>query len=116
MFDRTKQHLKDHKELYIGIGIGVVATGTLLIIRETISQPISVAIGDAASGAIGVAGKKVVMNFVSFISSNRQGSPSWVVRCLETDEIFTSQRSASNAYEFVSGTSVRASEWNSRAY
>jgi hypothetical protein len=44
-------------------------------------------------------GDGAVMNNVSFISSNRQGSPSWVVRCIETDEVFTSQRKAALALD-----------------
>lgn len=39
---------------------------------------------------------------VTIISVSRQGPPSWVVRCLETNQIFTSQNQA--AIEF--GTSA----------
>jgi hypothetical protein len=35
-----------------------------------------------------------VLNNISYISSNRPGPPSWVVRCLETGLIFTSQAKA----------------------
>ncbi len=37
-----------------------------------------------------------MLNSVSFILSNRQGPPSWVVRCKETGDIFASQNSAAN--------------------
>ena len=36
-------------------------------------------------------------NVVTVIDSNRQGPPSWVVRCLETGNIFTSQNAAADA-------------------
>jgi hypothetical protein len=39
-------------------------------------------------------GKNAVLNYVSYISANRQGPPSWVIRCFETDQIFTSQEKA----------------------
>jgi hypothetical protein len=94
IFEKIKTHVERHKVAY-SFGAGILFAGfTAHIMRGVASQPISVAIGDAAGGAIGVAGKRVVMSNVSFISANRQGSPSWVVRCLETDEVFTSQRKA----------------------
>lgn len=36
--------------------------------------------------------KTTVLNDISYIPANRQGPPSWVVRCLETGGIFPSQR------------------------
>lgn len=96
--EKIKEHFKKHKTTYIvGIGGVAFATITYAIVRGVASQPIGVGIADVASGGIAVAGKKVVMSNVSLISSNRQGSPSWVVRCLETDEVFTSQRKAALA-------------------
>jgi hypothetical protein len=92
--DEVKAHIQKHQYAY-GVVSGLALAGiTSLMMRGVASQPISVAIGDAASDSIGVAGRKVVMRNVSFISANRRGSPSWVVRCLETDEVFTSQRKA----------------------
>jgi hypothetical protein len=94
-YQQIKAHLQENRNAYLaGIGGAAFAGITCLIMRGVASQPISVAIGDTASGAISVAGKEVVMNNVSFISSNRQGSPAWVIRCLETNKIFTSQRKA----------------------
>jgi hypothetical protein len=94
-YQKMRKHFTENKDRYV---VGVVVAGiTVGIMRAVGSQPISVDIVDAAGGAIGVAGKRVVMNNVSFISANRQGSPSWVIRCLETDEVFTSQRKAAIA-------------------
>ena len=96
-------HWKEHKDTYIKVGCILAGAGfTCAIMRETSSEPITVAIGDGTSGAIGVAGKKVVMSNVSFISSNRQGSPSWVVRCVETGEVETSQKKMAQAMEIPS--------------
>lgn len=35
-----------------------------------------------------------VLNLKQVINSNRKGAPSWVVRCVETGQIYTSQRAA----------------------
>jgi hypothetical protein len=97
MKERIKEHFEKHKIAYsCGLtGLGVAGI-TCIIIRDYVSQPISSnVIGAAGSNVIG-AGKKVVINKVSFISANRQGPPSWVVRCKETGSIFTSQRSAAS--------------------
>lgn len=79
----------------VGIGVGVAAI-TTLIVRDVLSQPIGRDIVVTADRAIGVVGKKVVMRNISFISANRQGPPSWVVRCIETGGIFTSQNAAAS--------------------
>jgi hypothetical protein len=65
--------------------------------RSVKSQPINVSnVADVAQGSnVAVLGERAVMNNVSFIAANRQGPPSWVIRCIETDEVFTSQRKAS---------------------
>jgi hypothetical protein len=102
MFDRIKQHVKDHKEAYIagGVGLGIgavgVAIGTRLIVGDNVSLPISRGISVTAERGISVLGKRVVMNNVSYISSNRSGPPSWVVRCVETNAIFSSQSGAAS--------------------
>ena len=67
--------------------------------RGIASRHISGGISVTAQGGISVLGKNVVMDNVSYISSNRKGSPSWVVRCIETDVIFTSQKAAAKAME-----------------
>jgi hypothetical protein len=61
----------------------------------TFTEPIGHGYAVTAKRGIAVLGKKVVMNNVSYISANRQGPPSWVVRCKETGEIFSSQHAAS---------------------
>ena len=58
--------------------------------RDVAKQPISRGIPVTADRGIAVIGKKVSLNNVSYISSDRQGPPSWVIRCLETGEIFMS--------------------------
>ena len=94
--ENVKNHLSERREFYIGVSCGVAAVGiTCLIMRGVASsQPIGHGISVTAERGISVLGKKVVMNDVSYIVSNRQGPPSWVVRCVETGGIFSSQNSA----------------------
>jgi hypothetical protein len=89
-----KEHFEKHKAKY-AFGGGVIFAGiTCYIVRDVISQPISRGIAVTAEGGIAVLGKRVVMDNVSYISAERQGPPSWVVRCKETGDIFTSQSAA----------------------
>ena len=96
--EKVKKNVDNNKKVYITAGvIAVVAAGiTVLIMRGVASQPIDRGIAVVAKRGIAVQGKKVVMNNVSYISADRQGPPSWVIRCKETGEIFTSQRSAAS--------------------
>jgi hypothetical protein len=98
-------HVEQHKTLYSCIATGVavagVATITCLIMRGIASQSIGPSITGTASRGIIVTGKSTVMGNVSLISSSRQGAPSWVVRCIETGVIFTSQRSAAIAMDLI---------------
>jgi hypothetical protein len=102
---KIKQHFERNQQAYF-FGGGVVFAGiTSLIVRDTVSQCISRGIPVAAQGGIPVlgesnaiqnvvTGKHNVLNSVSYISANRQGPPSWVVRCLDTGDVFTSQKIA----------------------
>jgi hypothetical protein len=92
--DKIVTHVQEHKEIYIGIGVGALAGITCTVMKSIAQQPISRGISVTADRGISVAGKKVSLNNVSYIYANRQGPPSWVVRCIETGVIFTSQHSA----------------------
>lgn len=79
--------VENKKEWAIRAGIAVGAAGvTILALRAGNSL--------AVDNGIGVIAKRVVMHNVNYIAANRQGPPSWVVRCLETGSIFTSQNAA----------------------
>lgn len=90
--NRIKTHFNNHKELYLGIGAGVAVAGfTCVVMRGVASRPDNSVIHGVVGPVIHGTKHKVVMNNVSYFSSNRQGPPSWVVRCKETGDIFTSQ-------------------------
>jgi hypothetical protein len=94
MIDSIKVHVGKHKIAYSVGTIVVIAGITCVIMRGVASQYISRGISVTADRGISVIGKNVVMKNVSYISSNRMGAPSWVVRCRETGEIFRAQRAA----------------------
>lgn len=94
VLDPIKAHVRRHKVAY-SFGTGVIFAGiTFCIMRSVTSQPISSSVTGTTGSSVTGTGKKVVISNISFISSNRQGSPSWVVRCLETGDIFSSQFAA----------------------
>ena len=95
---KIKEHVKKHQVLYACIATAGI---TVLIMRSVASRPTSCGSSAVATdcGIASVIGEGAVLNNVSFISANRQGSPSWVVRCLETDEVFTSQHKAAVAMD-----------------
>lgn len=95
MIEKVKEHIKEHKLAYSCAATGFAVAGiTFLITRGISSQHIGRGTSVTANRGISVvADRSVVTSNVSFISSRRQGAPSWVVRCKETGQIFTSQRS-----------------------
>jgi hypothetical protein len=112
--NKIKKHLKDHKELYIGLGGGVAIAGfSYFIMRQysncsirrdsivpakggpAVPEKTSVNALEVNRGGL-VLGDSYALNNVSFISADRKGPPSWVIRCLETGEIYPSQNKAAN--------------------
>jgi hypothetical protein len=100
MKQKVKQHFKDYQGVY---AIVVTAGITYLIMRQNSKLSIRGATIAPAKGATIVLGQNNTLSNVSYISSNRQGPPSWVVRCLETDAIFASQKSAAEAMGINAG-------------
>jgi hypothetical protein len=114
MKDSIKTHVMKYKIQYSCVAAGIVSAGiTYIIMRSRLDYSISRAIGVTAKGVHDVLGETSVnalevnrgglvlgnsyaLNNVSFISSNRSGPPSWVVRCIETGGIFSSQNSCAN--------------------
>jgi hypothetical protein len=90
-----KAHIEKHKVAYSFAAGAALAGITAVIMRDVISQPISRGPAVTAQGGnVAVLGKRAVMSNVSFVSANRPGPPSWIVRCLETNEYFSSQKKA----------------------
>lgn len=94
----VKKHVVEHKVIYSCAATGVVvATFTYIIMRgiakPSISRDVIVTTGPSVTGTR----NRVVINNVSYISANRQGPPSWIIRCKETGDIFTSQHAAALA-------------------
>lgn len=99
--DKIKQHLRDNKTHYIWGSVTVVVAGiTCVIVKgrcssHRIDRGISVV---ADRGISVIADRSVVKDNVFHISKHsRRGAPSWIVRCVETGEVFSSQREAAEA-------------------
>jgi hypothetical protein len=92
-YERVKEHVKKHREGYFVGALGLAGI-TCLIMRDVTYRSIGRGIPVTANRGIPVIGKRIAIGSISYISSNRQGPPSWVIRCLETGEIFTAQRLA----------------------
>lgn len=110
MNEKVKQHFTKHKTKYIVVGAVVIAGITWAIVRQK-SHISPELLGTASPELLGT-GENVIsvfapnthirgdnnhINLQQVISANRQGAPSWVVRCLETGEVYSSQRSAAIA-------------------
>jgi hypothetical protein len=101
-WDNIKDHFRRNKTTYVSVGVAGI---TYLITRSTSSPHIRGAVGVPAQGAIGVLGENVAsiralqffskgQRITTIIEANRQGPPSWVIRCKETGGVFASQKSA----------------------
>jgi hypothetical protein len=103
MDGKFKQHFRDNKKFYLLLGANAVAIAgiTLVIMRSNSTLSIGRDTVVTAGRDIVVTGKNSMLNHVSYISAERQGPPSWVVRCLETNKLFTSQRSAAIAMDLA---------------
>jgi hypothetical protein len=92
VFDGVTNHVKRHKVAY-SFGAGVAIVGVTCLVTRGISFRGGLGVSELQSGLSNAVSfeRNATLNNVSFIFSNRQGPPSWVVRCLETKEIFSSQ-------------------------
>ena len=115
---RVKTHFVKHKQLYLGITIGagliMLAGITYVIVRDTsqLDQRGNSVLPQRGISVLDVKAEnsQVVTNYgsmgnVSYISANRQGPPSWVIRHVETGEIYTSQNSAATNLD-ISGSEL----------
>ena len=109
--EKIKEHIKRHKMFYISAGCVALGIGIAVLAGRIVkNHQIGVELLDAASVELLDAGKTVGssvfinkntgnLSVLNYIDQRRPGSPSWVVRCLETDAIFSSQRKAAEALE-----------------
>jgi len=91
----VKEHFAKYRNIYITAGIvvlGSVVTGfTVYSVTKTDIKPVSIGdIHENSNVAVNLGG---TLNYT--IQSARKGPPSWVVRCLETGQLYSSQEKAS---------------------
>jgi hypothetical protein len=92
--EKVKTHVKDHKELYIGIGIGVAVTTVIAVVacnKVNVSQV--------------VIGNNNHLEQTTLLI--RRGHPGFVIKCNETGEVFASQKRAAEAMDLSVTTLAR---------
>jgi hypothetical protein len=103
-WDNIKSHFKRNKTTYVAVGVAGI---TYALTRNMSSSPIRGAISVPARSPIGTLAENVAnaralqmftnkshLTMTTIIEASRQGPPSWVVRCKETGDVFTSQAKA----------------------
>ena len=105
MTDEIKSHFEKYKAVYISGGILTIVGITCLVTKSASGPHVDREISQVAKNGIAVNAKNVVMRNVSVIAANRQGPPSWVIRCVETGDIFASQGAAADAMN-ISRTAI----------
>jgi len=104
MTDEIKSHFEKYKAAYITGAAGIVFaafTGLYMRGRYEVLAPGGTYGPEAADTLVTMRPLSLLSNrmtnVVTVIEANRQGPPSWVIRCKETGDIFTSQNSAAGA-------------------
>lgn len=102
MNEKLKAHWEKYKQTYITIGVGVVIGVTIFIVARKTAPTLNV----GKSAKVSNVKQFVTKGDLNYtITSNRQGPPSWVVRCIETGDIFSLQNKAAEALG-VSSTNI----------
>ena len=98
MQKEIKEHFAKYRNVYITAGIVVLAsvvTGlTVYSVSKTDIKPVSVGDINTESNSNVAVNLGGTLNYT--IKSGRKGPPSWVVRCVETGQLYSSQRQAAN--------------------
>jgi hypothetical protein len=102
--EKTKAHFRKYKTWYCCAGAGLLGAGITLVIMKGRSAWV----GNAASDEDLILNKlfarsfnffshhnNVTSNIVTVVERDGRGHPGYIVRCLETNEIFPSQHAAS---------------------
>ena len=91
----TKEHFAKYRNIYITAGLvvlGSVVTGLIVYsVTKTDIKPVS--IGDIHKNSNVAVNLGGTLNYT--IQSARKRPPSWIVRCLENDQLYSSQEKAS---------------------
>ncbi len=87
--EKTRAHLKENRKVYIGAASGIVVgvAATIFIHNNGVYNILNSFNFNWKSTNIGV------------IMPDRRGHPGWVIRCLETDDIFPSQNLAAEVMD-----------------
>ena len=100
MNEKVKAHWEKYKQTYITIGVGIAASVVVGVVVYALTKRnnpdinVDMNVGDNNHDPQ----QMVNLGTLNYtIKANRQGPPSWVVRCVETGEVFSSQNKAADS-------------------
>lgn len=98
--EKVKKHFSDNKKLYVGIGIGVAVTSTVVIICRGVPPVVTTNIqkGYTLTGDV-----TQTINQVIEVGMSRPGPKAFVVQCQETERVFRSVREAAKELDIPAG-------------
>lgn len=104
IINKAKKHLSDHKDAYLVLGTAAVVAGfTVVIMRRNYSVVPRVTDADMQSVSARTFSFSFFMkdsgNAVTTVHTGARGHPGFVIRCLETGQLFPSQNSAAKAFD-----------------
>lgn len=107
MLGKIKAHFVEHKELYIGLGIGVGVAGiTAIIVRGRHAEVQRVSDEDPSVKRVIVRPLNILSNrpattssVVTVIERDGRGHPGYITRNLETNRYFPSQTKAAEEFD-----------------
>lgn len=115
--ETIKKHFAEHKEVYVGIGIGLTLAGITWVIVRGRNTSVHGALGSDLHGGSEGFGRSVVENTtrslsfgfnnhttsinnaVTTIHKGSRGPSGFVTRCVETGELFETQDAAARAFD-----------------
>ena len=104
--ERVKEHVKKHKELYLGIGVGVGLAGiTCLIMKDKDLRAVLPQGADGrdavTTGSLSFANNSKFgdgANIVTAIHYGTAGHPGFITKCVETQDLFGTQGEAARSF------------------
>lgn len=107
MKGKVKKHLSAHKELYLGLCVGLTIAGiTYLIMRDPESILPSGIDAELPSGSVApdqaqtgffIFADTINGDIATTVYNGTRGHPGFITRCIETGELFLTQSSAARS-------------------
>lgn len=93
---KIKDHVSRHKTVYT-VGSYVVVAGVVYVVAKGVKVQGGIANTSVSVNPVSLFSNRMTTNVMTIIDRGTQGPPSYLVQCLETGEIWISQRAAAFA-------------------